>query len=250
MFKRISKSVYIKAPEGYSDRPTIGYVKGDNFSLLFEGGASKYHVEDIKRDLEEGKLLLPDLIALSHWHWDHAFGLSSWSIPSIAGKDTNRILKKLSTYSWDESSIKERVEKKEEIQFCFEMMKREYGDTKSIKVVPASIEFERELRIELGGITTRLIHIGGPHSRDSVILYIEEEKILFLGDSHGKDLCTFPWDFNINEEEKFMENIEKIPYDLIEKENYKERISELDFEIAIPGHSEPMERKELLSYLS
>ena len=250
MFERISQHVYIKAPNGYSDRPTIGYIKGDNLSLLFEAGASKYHTDEMKKDLERASLPYPSLVALSHWHWDHSFGLSEWDVPTIAGKETNKKLKKLSGLRWDEESIKERIQKREEIVFCFEMMKREYGDTRNIKVVPASIEFENELYIDLGGINVRLIHISGPHSRDSVVLYVPEERILFLGDSHGKDLYTYPWHFDINEEDKFMEEIEKIPYDLIEKERYMEELKSLDFSIAIPGHSESIGREELFSLLS
>ena len=250
MFERISQHVYIKAPNGYSDRPTIGYIKGDNLSLLFEAGASKYHTDEMKKDLERASLPYPSLVALSHWHWDHSFGLSEWDVPTIAGKETNKMLKKLSGLRWDEESIKERIQKREEIVFCFEMMKREYGDTNTIKVVPASIEFNDELSIDLGGIKVHLIHISSPHSRDSVVLFIPEERILFLGDSHGKDLYTYPWHFDINEEDKFMEEIEKIPYDLIEKERYMEELKSLDFSIAIPGHSESIGREELFSLLS
>ena len=250
MFERISQHVYIKAPEGYSDRPTIGYIKGDKLSLLFDSGASKYHTDEIKKDLERASLPYPSLVALSHWHWDHSFGLSEWNVPTVAVKETNKVLKKFSGLKWDEESIKERIQKREEIVFCFEMMKREYGDTRNIKVVPASIEFEKELYIDLGGISVRLIHISGPHSRDSVVLYVPEERILFLGDSHGKDLYTYPWHFDINEEDKFMEEIEKIPYDLIEKERYMEELKSLDFSIAIPGHSESIGREELFSLLS
>ena len=249
MFERIGEHVYIKAPEGYSDRPTIGYIKGDAFSLLFEAGASEHHVQDIKRDLEEINLPLPSLVAVSHWHWDHSFGLKEWKVPTIAGKETNKVLKRLSSYKWDEDSIKERIQKKEEIIFCHEMMKREYGDTNSIKVVPASIEFQKELKIDLGGITVTLLHISGPHSRDSIVLYVPSEKVLFLGDSHGKDLYTFPWHFDIKEEDQFMREVEKIPYDLMEKEEYVERLQALDFSIAIPGHSCCMKREELFSLL-
>ena len=158
-------------------------------------------------------------------------------------------MKRLSSYKWDEDSIKERIQKKEEIIFCHEMMKREYGDTNSIKVVPASIEFQKELKIDLGGITVTLLHISGPHSRDSVVLYVPSEKVLFLGDSHGKDLYTFPWHFDIKEEDQFMREVEKIPYDLMEKEEYVERLQALDFSIAIPGHSCCMKREELFSLL-
>ena len=250
MFERISPHVYIKEPNGYSDRPTIGYIKGEKLSLLFESGASKYHNEEIRKDLERASLPYPSLVAISHWHWDPSFGLYEWNVPSIAGKEPHTPLKKLSGLRWDEESIKERIQKREEIVFCFEMMKREYGDTRNIKVVPASIEFENELYIDLGGINVRLIHISGPHSRDSVVLFIPEERILFLGDSHGKDLYTYPWHFDINEEDKFMEEIEKIPYDLIEKERYMEELKSLDFSIAIPGHSESIGREELFSLLS
>ena len=57
-------------------------------------------------------------------------------------------------------------------------------------MVPAFIEFQKELKIDLGGITVTLLHISGPHSRDSIVLYVPSEKVLFLGDSHGKDLYT------------------------------------------------------------
>ena len=250
MFKRISEHVYIKEPDGYSDRPTIGYVKGERLSLLFESGVSKKHAEEIKKDLHSLSLPMPSLIAISHWHWDHSFGLSGWDIPSIAGRDTNTILRKLSRLNWDENSIKERIKKKEEIVFCFEMMKREYGDTRNIEVIPASIEFDKELDIDLGGVRAKLLHVSGPHSRDSVVLFIPEDKVLFLGDSHGKDLYSFPWHFDINEEDKFMGEMEKIPYDLIEKEKYKEILENLPFTLAVPGHSEVMKREELFSLLS
>ena len=106
MFERISPHVYIKEPNGYSDRPTIGYIKGERLSLLFESGASKYHNEEIRKDLERASLPYPSLVAISHWHWDHSFGLYEWNVPSIAGKETNNILKKLSKLKWDEESIK------------------------------------------------------------------------------------------------------------------------------------------------
>ena len=250
MFNRFSEHVYYRLPEYYSDRPTIGFIKGTKHSLLFEAGSSPKHASKIKRELDETGLGMPSYIALSHWHWDHSFGLSGWDIPSIAGRDTNTILRKLSRLNWDEDSIKERIKKREEIVFCFEMMKREYGDTTKINVVPASIEFDKELHIDLGGVMVKLIHVSGPHSRDSVVLLVPEDNVLFLGDSHGKDLYSFPWHFDIKNEDKLLSEVDKIPYDLIEKEKYKEKLLSLPFTLAIPGHSEAMKRDELFSLLS
>jgi glyoxylase-like metal-dependent hydrolase (beta-lactamase superfamily II) len=42
--------------------------------------------------------------------------------------------------------------------------------------------FEDEVQIDLGGITCIIKHVGGDHADDSVVIYIKEEKILFLGD--------------------------------------------------------------------
>ena len=47
-----------------------------------------------------------------------------------------------------------------------------------------------------------------------------------------------------------MEEVEKIPYDLIEKEKYKEILENVPFTLAVPGHSEVMKREELFSLLS
>ena len=46
-----------------------------------------------------------------------------------------------------------------------------------------------------------------------------------------------------------MREVEKIPYDLMEKEEYMEKLQALDFSIAIPGHSCCMKREELFSLL-
>lgn len=250
MFRRIGRHVYYKEAEGYSDRSTVGYIKGEKFSLLFESGASMMHGKEILDDLNKASLPYPSLVSLSHWHWDHSFGLSFWKAPSIASSETNEKLKELSHCKWDEASILERIRRKEEIVFCFEMMKREYGDTNKIKVVPATMNFRDDVSIDLGGVRCILSHVGGPHSSDSVVLYVEEDKVLFLGDSHGKDLYGYPWHFDINEEDKFMENVDKIPYDETKVREYINKIETFDFSLAVPGHSEPIGKEDLFSLLS
>ena len=248
MFRREGEHIWIRDAEGYSDRPNVGYVKGENLSLLFESGASGENAEEIRRDLSFQGLSYPSFVVVSHWHWDHSFGLFSWSCPTIAGKETNRELRHLSSLPWDIASIDRRVEKREEIVFCREMMNREYrGNTEGIKVVPASIEFENCLEINLGGVRCSLIHTGGPHSRDSVVLLVHEDRFLFLGDSAGKDLYTYPWNFSIDHEEDFLQNIETIPWDQKVREEFRKTVSNLEFERCIPGHSGTMERSEFLS---
>ena len=64
-----------------------------------------------------------------------------------------------------------------------ECLAREYVDNKRIIAVLSDIQFEKELTLNLGGITAMIFHTVSPHSEDTVLIYIPEEKILFLGDS-------------------------------------------------------------------
>ena len=54
-------------------------------------------------------------------------------------------------------------------------------------VVTADLEFEGELTIDLGGVTARLIATDAPHTNDSTLVYVPEERTLFVGDCFCED---------------------------------------------------------------
>ena len=250
MFNKYSEHVYYRLPQHFSDRPTIGFIKGNKYSILFEAGSSPKHVLEIKEELKEAQLGMPSYVALSHWHWDHSFGLCAWDVISIAGRNTNKHLRRLQNEEWNEQAILDRVKQKKEIAFCYEMMKREYeGNFESIKVVPADIEFDNELTIDLGGVHCSLIKVGGPHSLDSVICYIPEDRFVFLGDSNGKNLYLLDWKFDINHENELVSTLASLPYDKDILEEYKDKLSNLEFDTCIGGHAAPMTREEFFTSL-
>lgn len=249
MFIKISEHTYYRPAEPYTDRPNVGFINGDRYSLLFEAGNSSENAEKLKTELFEQNLPYPDFVAVSHWHWDHSFGLFAWDSLKIDGRRTNEKLLEVSGWKWDDDSMRKRIETKEDIVFCSEMIKREYPDRSKIKVIGADIVFEEKMSIDLGGIYCELIHSKGPHSDDSVICYIPSEKILFLGDSNCKDLYGKQWDFDIEHEEDFMENVAAIPYDKELVAEYLELLDTLDFEVCVSGHADILTRKELYDSL-
>ena len=250
MFDKITEHIYIHPAEHYTDRPNIGYVIGENKALVFDAGNSEKHVEKLKKELSEQSLPLPDYVLLSHWHWDHSFGAKFWNANTIAGIKTNEELKKVASWKWDDVSMQNRIESGEDIVFCSEMIKREYPDRSKIEVLPADISFSGTMSIDLGGISCELIHSKGPHSEDSVICYVPSEKFVFLGDANCKDLYGKPWEFDIEHEEDFLDNIAKIPYDKNLVEDFIKLLDSLDFTHCISGHSEIMTKAELFESLS
>lgn len=250
MFDKITEHIYIHPAEHYTDRPNIGLIVGKDKSLLFDAGNSEKHVKKLKSELLEQGLHLPDYVLLSHWHWDHSFGAKFWNTNIISGRKTNEELKKVSEWKWDDASMEKRIETGEDIVFCTEMLKREYPDRSKIKIAAANTVFDDKIVLDLGGISCELIAANGPHSEDSVICYVPSEKFVFLGDANCKDLYGKPWDFDIEHEEDFLENISKIPYDRELVENFLSLLDKLDFTHCISGHSEIMTKKELFESLT
>lgn len=66
------------------------------------------------------------LVILTHWHWDHIFGMKTMNRLTISHQDTKDIIEHLKTLKWDDASLDERVDTGEKIAFCRDMIKRRY----------------------------------------------------------------------------------------------------------------------------
>ena len=73
--QQIGTHTWIFPLESAKDRPNLGYVLGKETALAIDAGHSSSHVEDFYRALEAEGLPLPDLTVITHWHWDHTFGM-------------------------------------------------------------------------------------------------------------------------------------------------------------------------------
>ncbi|EHN16456.1 MULTISPECIES: MBL fold metallo-hydrolase [Clostridium] len=231
MFKQLTKRVYYLEHNEDTDRPVLGYIKGDKFSLMIDGGNSAKHVGIYMEELDKRQLSHPKFVAITHWHWDHTFGLSAANAIIIANSLTNKQLCKMRGWKWDEESMDKRVTAGEEIEFCNSMIKKEYPQKDNIKVINADIVFNDYLMLDLGGITCQMIKIGGCHSDDSTIFYLQEEKILFIGDAACEDLYHGEG------------------YDKDKLKKVIRILSEIEFDIVIEGHNEHTDKAELLEYL-
>lgn len=230
--KRLSNRIYYLPNEEETDRPVLGYINGDRYSLAVDAGNSSKHVEKFYRELKKANLRLPDYTVITHWHWDHTFGMHAVSGKTISGKLTNEKLKEVAAWSWSDTDMKDRIETDKDIEMCDRCIKLEYPDREKIKVITSDIEFSGILRLNLGGIHCEIIEVDGPHSEDSVLIYVPEERTIFIGDADCGDYYNNHGKYDKNRLEKYIESIKAI-----------------DFDTYVLGHDKPQSREEVVDYL-
>lgn len=223
--KKINNRVFYYPHQPETDRPMLAYLKGEKITLAVDAGNSDNHVDEFYRSLEIAGLKKPDITVITHWHWDHTFGMHHIHGLSIAHYKTNELLKKEKANLSNDTYI--QLLKKEDL--C---LNREYSNNKEIVVTLSDIEFTKEIIINLGGITAKVFHVESPHSEDTILIYVPEEKILFLGDSTSEDF------FN----DGYMDN-RKL-------NSLINTIKDIDCEYCILSHAEPLTKLDLLKYLN
>ncbi|MFJ5767243.1 MBL fold metallo-hydrolase [Lysinibacillus sp. NPDC093210] len=224
---KIGERFWYITPISETDRPILGMVVGDNKTLMIDAGNSEDHVQYFQEELLKMGVPNAEIVVLTHWHWDHIFGLSALrNIVSIASSATKEEMEKLIPFSWSDEAIDERVKEGIEIEFCARAIKEEFKDHRDIKIVLPDVTFERRVEMDLGGVTCIIQHVGGDHASDSVVVYIKEEKILFLAD------CIYP---NLY--------AEKENYTIKETLRLLDELEQFDADTYIPSHQQPISKE-------
>ena len=173
--KKLTEHIWYMPFEEERDRPNLGYIKGDKWSLAVDAGHSEAHIREFYDLLRKEGLPLPTLTVLTHWHWDHTFAMHAVNGLTIANKTTNGHL----------LECIEKIEKNGPDVFLniYESIRKEYIGNKEMIVVPADIVFGGCMTIDLGGCTVNILQTEAPHTDDSTLVYVCEDKTLFVGDA-------------------------------------------------------------------
>ena len=112
---QLTNRICFLEPDPEVDRPMLAYLKGDQFSLAIDAGYSASHVQDFYRAIEAEQLNKPDFTVITHWYYDHTFGMHAIHGISIAHDKTNEFLKDQQKQAVDPSYIE--ILKKEDVHF-------------------------------------------------------------------------------------------------------------------------------------
>lgn len=229
LLHQLGKHIHWFTPDGDTDRPILGLIRGERSSLMVDAGASVKHTNEFLEAVKQAGLSAPDYCVLTHWHWDHSFGAEVLDIPLIAHKKTVEALNIQSGYSFSDEALDERVAQGLEIAFCRDYMKLEMNEAerRTLQIRSPDIVFDDALMIDLGGVTCDLKHVAGDHADDSIVIYVLEDKTLFLGD------CAYQCLYS------------KLPYYSSEATlKLINRLSSYDVTHALESHSDEVYTKE------
>ncbi|WP_033543385.1 MBL fold metallo-hydrolase [Planococcus sp. CAU13] len=213
MLKKLTEHVYYQPHYQPTDRPVLGLISGEKYSLVMDGGNSPAHAAEFLKNVEELNVAPLKFLATTHWHWDHVFGIHTMDLLTLSHEKTKKIIDYMKTLKWDDESLDKRVETGEEIEFCQEMIKREMPTRDHLVLKSPELSFADRIEIDLGNLTCIVEHIGGVHAPDSSVVYIPEEKVLFLGDCLSPDFYSGDWSYDRNELQLLLSKIRKYEVD-------------------------------------
>lgn len=215
---QVSERVWIVPPQWKYVEPTIGFVLTDEGIVVIDSGNSPDHARRALDALRNITDLPINYVINTHRHWDHTFGNQLFAAPVIAHEFTKRKMLANLRDDWSTEQIMNWVSGW--VLKTVPTLRLEQFD--GLKLVLPQITFTGRLELSLGGTVLRLLYAGGGHTRDSIIVHLPREKLLFLSDA------LYP-----NPEGKITKVAQLF-----------EKIERLGAEKFVPGHEMPYNREK------
>jgi len=202
---QITDSIYFILSRSFDSN--ITYIKSGDHEVLIDAGTGLY-ASALDRDLQTQGSSLESItdIVLTHCHIDHIGGV----IPLL-----------------ESGSPKLYLHKAEAEPINLGDMSHTLGNTFGADLPPFKIDvlLEEGDLIDFGDVKLRVFHTPG-HSAGSIVMQVEDSGILFTGDTLFPGGSFGRVDFPTGSPKKLVESLR--------------RISEMDFEIGLPGHMNAM----------
>lgn len=166
---KVSEHVYA-IPDGRVNLvPNIGIIVGSRATLVVDAGMGPRNGQTVLRELAKVSKNDALYFTTTHFHPEHMTGVQAFPANTIIIRPAVQ---------------QEEVEKKQP-EFIHNFSQRT-ADLKAllqdVKPRPPDILFDREAKLDLGGISVRLLTYGPAHTRGDTFVYVEPDGVLFTGD--------------------------------------------------------------------
>lgn len=162
--KRVSEHVYVI--EGF---PNVAIVIGSRATLVVDTGLGKRNGDTVMRaeqKLAKGTILY---LTTTHYHSEHTSGEQAFPASTI-------IIRNSAQQEEMDKNVAAHIE-------VFKKMSAQNMDLlQDVKFRAPDVVFDREAKIDLGGVTARLFWLGPAHTKGDELTFVEEDSVLIPGD--------------------------------------------------------------------
>jgi glyoxylase-like metal-dependent hydrolase (beta-lactamase superfamily II) len=166
---RVSEHVYV-IPDGRVNLvPNIGIIVGTRATLVVDAGMGPRNGQVVMRELAKVSKNPQIYLTTTHFHPEHVTGAQAFPASTIVIRtkvQQEEVDRKQPEY------IHNFSQRTPEIRALLQDVKPRAPD----------IVFDREVKLDLGGVTIRLFWLGAAHTRGDSFIFVEEDGVLFTGD--------------------------------------------------------------------
>ena len=149
--------------------PNVGIVVGSRATLVIDPGLGRRNGETVLREVAKVSTNAELYIASTHYHAEHTTGYIAF--PSSA--------------RYVNSTVQEAEFAESGMQMVQMFSGRSPATAEILKDAArreAAITFDREHRLDLGGVAVRFLVVGPTHTRGDTVFFVEGDNVLFAGD--------------------------------------------------------------------
>jgi glyoxylase-like metal-dependent hydrolase (beta-lactamase superfamily II) len=149
--------------------PNVGIVVGSRATLVIDTGMGARNGAIVAREAEKLTKASNLYLTTTHFHPEHAMGVQSFPARTILIRP----------------SVQQAEMEKHGSEFISSFSNRSpvFKDLlKDVKLRPPDILFDRELKLDLGGVTARLMWFGPGHTAGDELIFVEPDSVLLPGD--------------------------------------------------------------------
>ena len=167
---KVSEHVYV-IPDGRVNLvPNIGMIVGSRATLVVDAGMGPRNGQAVLRELAKVSKNTDLYFTTTHFHPEHMTGVQAFPANTIVIRP--------------EAQQEEVDQKQPEFIRNFSRRTPEMKALlQDVKPRPPDIVFDREAKLDLGGVTVRLLWLGPAHTRGDEFVLVEEDGVLFTGDA-------------------------------------------------------------------
>jgi glyoxylase-like metal-dependent hydrolase (beta-lactamase superfamily II) len=167
---KVSEHVYV-IPDGRVNLvPNIGIIVGTRATLIVDAGMGPRNGQAVLRELAKVSKSTELYFTTTHFHPEHMTGAQAFPASTIVIRP---------------QAQQEEVDRKQP-EFIHNFSQRTpemKALLQDVKPRAPDIVFDREAKLDLGGVTVRLLWFGPAHTRGDNFIFVQEDGVLFTGDA-------------------------------------------------------------------